>query len=469
MPEIKMPEFTPPSKMTGPSLLTNILGRTAPTYIEMPVPTFPHLRTPQKKALLIGISSSGKVEGSSDSPLPSLSGPHRDVEELEILLRSRGYKPENIVVMLDGSKDESMVPTHNNMVKQMMQLVKDAQPGDRLFFHFSGHSGEMTNRNNTEENGKDQALQSSDNVLIRDNDMKKYLVTPLPAGVVLIAVFDTCHSGTMLDLPHHKCNQVWVPWYSKGNRRTATRHCIQVRRDAVVATNDRPVRLTGDVYEYGNASFIPMGIALQDARRHWDMIEELKAKKTIFSFKRGAFDQPRRMSQSGSQSVRFGMETLIHTRGNPAGGQQWANSPDNWLGTPSSPIERSSSPAPVGPHFECDGWCREDGWQYCPAWQPHVISLSACKDSQFAWEDSTGKSMTQVLIEVLKKYPEPSMRDLMTHVSHRIHRHLLELHKAAREVRKCRGNPDFKLEKDNFQDPQLASLCPLDMDSLFIL
>ena len=28
------------------------------------------------------------------------------------------------------------------------------------------------------------------------------LVLPLPAGVTLIAIFDTCRSGTMLDLPH---------------------------------------------------------------------------------------------------------------------------------------------------------------------------------------------------------------------------------------------------------------------------
>ena len=30
------------------------------------------------------------------------------------------------------------------------------------------------------------------------------------------AVFDTCHSGTILDLPHHHCNSVYVPWLSKG-------------------------------------------------------------------------------------------------------------------------------------------------------------------------------------------------------------------------------------------------------------
>jgi hypothetical protein len=39
---------------------------------------------------------------------------------------------------------------------------------------------------------------------------------------VLQAILDTCHSGTMLDLPHYHCNTVYVPWQSKGERRTMT-------------------------------------------------------------------------------------------------------------------------------------------------------------------------------------------------------------------------------------------------------
>ena len=34
------------------------------------------------------------------------------------------------------------------------------------------------------------------------------------------ALLDTCHSGTLLDLPHYHCNSVYVPWRSKGKRRT---------------------------------------------------------------------------------------------------------------------------------------------------------------------------------------------------------------------------------------------------------
>jgi hypothetical protein len=44
----------------------------------------------------------------------------------------------------------------------------------------------------------------------------------IPLCRVLQAVLDTCHSGTMLDLPHFHCNSVYVPWQSKGERRTMT-------------------------------------------------------------------------------------------------------------------------------------------------------------------------------------------------------------------------------------------------------
>jgi hypothetical protein len=39
---------------------------------------------------------------------------------------------------------------------------------------------------------------------------------------VLQAVLDTCHSRTLLDLPHFHCNSVYVPWQSNGKRRTMT-------------------------------------------------------------------------------------------------------------------------------------------------------------------------------------------------------------------------------------------------------
>lgn len=41
------------------------------------------------------------------------------------------------------------------------------------------------------------------------------MVNTLPVGVCLTAVFDACHSGTLLDLDHYKCNNPRFPWAKK--------------------------------------------------------------------------------------------------------------------------------------------------------------------------------------------------------------------------------------------------------------
>lgn len=38
------------------------------------------------------------------------------------------------------------------------------------------------------------------------------LVDRLPIGSKLTAVFDSCHSGTLLDLDHYLCNEVYHPF-----------------------------------------------------------------------------------------------------------------------------------------------------------------------------------------------------------------------------------------------------------------
>jgi metacaspase-1 len=37
---------------------------------------------------------------------------------------------------------------------------------------------------------------------LTDDEMHRIMVTPLPGGVRLTAIFDSCHSGTALDLPY---------------------------------------------------------------------------------------------------------------------------------------------------------------------------------------------------------------------------------------------------------------------------
>ncbi|PSS37481.1 hypothetical protein PHLCEN_2v688 [Hermanssonia centrifuga] len=134
------------------------------------------------------------------------------------------YPEQNITVMLDKRVDHSMQPTRKNIIRELRELAKDAQPGDRRVFYFAGHCYQIINRN--EEDGLDEALLTHghngepfdaqgrlldpDNMppddpdrkklegLIIDNELRDILVDHLPPGVTLVAVFDTCHSGTLL-------------------------------------------------------------------------------------------------------------------------------------------------------------------------------------------------------------------------------------------------------------------------------
>lgn len=96
-------------------------------------------------------------------------------------------------------------PTKQNIAEAMKWLAAGAKAGDTLFFHYSGHGGSVTERvKGSEASGKDQCIFPVDyNAagIIIDDDIFDALVKPLPPGVRLTAVFDCCHSGSIMDLP----------------------------------------------------------------------------------------------------------------------------------------------------------------------------------------------------------------------------------------------------------------------------
>ena len=77
--------------------------------------------------------------------------------------------------------------------------------GDAVFTHYSGHGGKLRDQDGDEADGYDETLVPLDYAKrgqIRDDDLYKELVLPLPAGVIMTSVMDCCHSGTVLDLPY---------------------------------------------------------------------------------------------------------------------------------------------------------------------------------------------------------------------------------------------------------------------------
>jgi len=87
--------------------------------------------TGRRKALLIGINYFGQSS--------ELRGCINDVKNMSTYLSNQfGYKKEDMVLLTDDQQNPMSQPTKQNIFRAMQWLVKDAQPNDSLFFHYSG-------------------------------------------------------------------------------------------------------------------------------------------------------------------------------------------------------------------------------------------------------------------------------------------------------------------------------------------
>ncbi|KAM3421882.1 Metacaspase-1A [Cercospora zeina] len=154
--------------------------------------------TGRRKALLIGINYFGQRG--------QLRGCINDVKNLSGYLNQFfNYKREDMVILTDDQQNPMSQPTKQNILRAMHWLVKDARPNDSLFFHYSGHGGQTKDLDGDEEDGYDEVIYPVDFRQaghIVDDEMHRIMVQPLQPGVRLTAIFDSCHSGSALDLPY---------------------------------------------------------------------------------------------------------------------------------------------------------------------------------------------------------------------------------------------------------------------------
>ncbi|KAL0140155.1 caspase domain-containing protein [Mucor lusitanicus] len=102
----------------------------------------------------------------------------------------------------DDREEEKFRPTRSNIIAAMQWLVNDAEPDD------SGHGGRVHDVHSDEDDSFDETIYpldfqefEGDSGQLKDDDMHDLLVKPLPPKCRLTCIFDSCHSGTVLDLP----------------------------------------------------------------------------------------------------------------------------------------------------------------------------------------------------------------------------------------------------------------------------
>jgi Caspase domain len=74
-----------------------------------------------------------------------------------------------------------------------------------IFLIFPGHGGQVNDRDGDETDGKDEVLFPGDYAdagCITDDEIYAEFVSRISPGVHVVAVIDSCHSGTAMDLPY---------------------------------------------------------------------------------------------------------------------------------------------------------------------------------------------------------------------------------------------------------------------------
>lgn len=161
--------------------------------------------TKNKKALLVGINY-------LNTPY-ALTGCIDDTTRMKNLLSSNGFNDFKILTDLTSIK-----PTKANILNEFKNIIVNAKSGDVLFFYYSGHGSYTYDRNGDETDGRDEMLVSSDLQAVLDDELKSILQNHLSREITIIGMFDSCHSGTMLDLKYNYLDSNNYDKYSENNR-----------------------------------------------------------------------------------------------------------------------------------------------------------------------------------------------------------------------------------------------------------
>jgi hypothetical protein len=148
----------------------------------------------KRTAFLVGINYTGTVN--------ELYGCINDTKNVQDLLKNK-YNFTNVTMLNDETPEK---PTKQNIMKGLQTLLSNTESGDTAFFMFSGHGTCTTDLNNDENDGKDEVIIPIDaysfDTCILDDELNKMIRNTLKPGAKLVALFDCCFSGTVLDLPY---------------------------------------------------------------------------------------------------------------------------------------------------------------------------------------------------------------------------------------------------------------------------
>eukprot|EP01084_Bolivina_argentea_P047623 87778_1 len=158
-----------------------------------------------KRAVLIGINYVDSRNAGQ-----RLENSCNDARYMRQWLLKHGY--EDVVVLVDDDP-AAVYPSRENILKAGKWMVTNVKPGDCLYWFYSGHGDWKIDYSGDEADAQDECILPADYAdfahpsdtkagYITDDELHSLIIKQLPCGVMLNALFDSCHSGTVLDLPY---------------------------------------------------------------------------------------------------------------------------------------------------------------------------------------------------------------------------------------------------------------------------
>lgn len=190
--------------------------------------------TGNKKALLVGINYIGTQN--------ELYGCINDVNCIKERITKNGFN--NITTITDKTV---IKPTKLNILNAFKNLLINSKSGDLLFFAYSGHGSYDIDKNGDETTGYDQMICPLDMNFISDDELKSIIQANLKQGVTLFAMFDSCFSGSVLDLRYQYLDSLDYDNFTENNKQLETLGNVfmisgcsdyQTSADAVINNND---------------------------------------------------------------------------------------------------------------------------------------------------------------------------------------------------------------------------------------
>ncbi len=203
------------------------------------------------KALLIGINYKGTQS--------ELYGCINDVQLMKEELIKRGFKESNIVIITD---DTILKPKKVTILDEFKKLLINAKTNDRLFFMYSGHGSYTRDLNGDEKTGYDQMICPIDFNMIVDDELKTYITNYFTASnTTMISLFDSCFSGSVLDLRYQYYDSLTNNVDSVNNKETETKN-----NNVIMISGSSDVQTSADTVVDGT----PRGAVT------WSFLETLK-------------------------------------------------------------------------------------------------------------------------------------------------------------------------------------------------